>query len=318
MPKNMKFFVFSDSTLDYLEVRFFKTKVFGSTLVFGLCVVVGILLVNHFTQDPLGIGSDRMAILTEENHELKAQLKEFSQKLQGLQEGVEVLAERGNTLRLMVDLKKIDSDTRIAAIGGTQQTAMFPTLSESAGDLLTNSRNMIDQLDREVKLQQVSYQEIQKRYEYNKTFFARMPAIKPMAGSYVIDGFGMRVHPVLHVWRMHEGIDIIADVGTPVYATADGTVQYVGRTEGGYGTVIEISHGYGFVTLYAHLSEVRARTGQSVKRGELIAKSGRSGLVSGPHLHYEVHRNGMKQNPVDYFFDDVDASHYRLQLASIN
>ena len=111
-------------------------------------------------------------------------------------------------------------------------------------------------------------------------------------------------------------IYIITDVGNDVYATGDGVVRYAGRTQGGYGAVIEMSHGYGYSTLYAHLSRVMVRPGQAVKRGELIAKSGRSGLVSGPHLHYEVRYNGRKQNPVDYFFDDVEAARYRAQLAS--
>jgi murein DD-endopeptidase MepM/ murein hydrolase activator NlpD len=126
----------------------------------------------------------------------------------------------------------------------------------------------------------------------------------------------MRIHPVLHVYRMHAGIDIINDVGTNVYAAGDGVVHFAGRTMGGYGIVIELSHGYGYSTLYAHLGKVLVHEGQTVKRGELIAKSGRSGLVSGPHLHFEVRRNGAKQNPVDYFFDDVDAARYRAQLAS--
>ena len=124
----------------------------------------------------------------------------------------------------------------------------------------------------------------------------------------------MRTHPVLRIRKMHPGIDITNDVGTPVYATGDGEVLITGP-RGGYGKAIEISHGYGYSTLYAHLSEILVHAGQSVKRGELIARSGRSGLVSGPHLHYEVHRNGMVCDPVDFFFDDIDAASYRPALA---
>jgi murein DD-endopeptidase MepM/ murein hydrolase activator NlpD len=147
-------------------------------------------------------------------------------------------------------------------------------------------------------------------------FFQHLPAIKPMSGHYSVNGFGMRIHPVLNVYRMHAGVDIIADVGTRIYAAADGVVRYAGRTRGGYGEVVEINHGYGYTSLYAHLSKSLVRPGKTVRRGELIAMSGRSGLVSGPHLHYEVRRNGAMQNPVDYFFDDVDAARYRVQLAS--
>jgi murein DD-endopeptidase MepM/ murein hydrolase activator NlpD len=100
-----------------------------------------------------------------------------------------------------------------------------------------------------------------------------------------------------------------------VYATADGVVRFAGRTDGGYGTIVEITHGYGYTTLYAHLSKVLVRSGKTVHRGDVIAQSGRSGLVTGPHLHYEVRYNGVMQNPSDYFFNDIEASQYRTMLA---
>ena len=165
-------------------------------------------------------------------------------------------------------------------------------------------------------MQKANDEEVFKKFVSNKNFFAHLPSIKPIPGDYSINGFGMRIHPVLGVWKMHEGIDIIADVGTAVFAAGDGTVRYAGRTSGGYGSVIELSHGYGYSTLYAHLSKVYVSPGQSVRRGDLIARSGRSGLVSGPHLHYEVKFKGRKVNPVDFFFDDVDPVTYRSQLAS--
>jgi murein DD-endopeptidase MepM/ murein hydrolase activator NlpD len=185
-----------------------------------------------------------------------------------------------------------------------------------ANEILRNSSTLIDQLSREVGLQMVSYEAINRKYEDNKEFFTRIPSVKPVRGAYSIRGFGMRIHPVLGIRRMHEGIDIITDVGTNIYAAADGVVRYAGRTRGGYGTVVEISHGYGYSTLYAHVSKTLVRPGQTIRRGDMIAKSGRTGLVSGPHLHYEVRKSGRKMNPVDYFFDDVDASTYREQLES--
>jgi len=244
-------------------------------------------------------------------------MHQLVQKMNAVQRALENLSERGNELRLMVDLSKIDEDTRSAAIGGTKTPPTSAFLAGEAGEIIAGSQNLIEKLTREVRLQQTSYEEIARRVEYNKTFFTHIPAIKPMLGYYSINGFGMRIHPVLHVYKMHTGVDIINEVGNNVYAAGDGSVHFSGRTQGGYGIVIEISHGYGYSTLYAHLSKVLVREGQTVKRGELIARSGRSGLVSGPHLHYEVRRNGAKQNPVDYFFDDVDAARYRTQLASV-
>ncbi len=287
-----------------------------SGLLLGALIIVAVLVGNHLTKDILNLGYGRMSSLTSENQILKQEISNLTARMQKAQRGLEGLSERDNELRLLVDLKAIDSDTREASVGGSEDPGTTTLLSSDAGDVLLNSHRLIDQLEREVKLQQVSYDEILKRYNYNKEFFSHLPAIKPMKGYYSVNGFGMRIHPVLRVYRMHEGVDIITDVGNDVYATGDGVIRYAGRTEGGYGAVIEMSHGYGYSTLYAHLSRVMVRPGQTVKRGELIAKSGRSGLVSGPHLHYEVRYNGRKQNPVDYFFDDVEAARYRAQLAS--
>jgi murein DD-endopeptidase MepM/ murein hydrolase activator NlpD len=318
MPTYRKYFTLSSSHLEYVEIKLFKTRVVLSGVLLGLLTVAAILLINHFSHDVLNLGYDRMSLLSAENQILKEQITALTTKMARIQRGLETLAERDNEVRLMVDLKTIDSDTREAAVGGTQEVPTRALISGEAGEILANSERLIDRLEREVKLQQASYDEIYRRYEFNKKFFAHIPAIKPMDGYYSINGFGMRIHPVLRVYRMHEGIDIMADVGANIYATGDGVVQYAGRTQGGYGAVIEIGHGYGYSTLYAHLARVLVRPGQDVRRGELIGKSGRSGLVSGPHLHYEVRLNGRKQNPVDYFFDDINAARYRTELASLH
>jgi murein DD-endopeptidase MepM/ murein hydrolase activator NlpD len=317
LPKK-RFFVFSDSSLDFREVRFFKTKLLGSGAVLGAVLVGVILAVNFLSNDVLGIGYDRMSQLTAENRLLKDQIRDLSQRMVGIEQSLDKLADRGNDLRIAADLRALDEDTRSAAVGGTAAPSANAFLTGEAASILTGAQTLIAKLTREVKLQQASYEEISHRMEYNKGVFAHLPAIKPMAGPYSVHGFGMRVHPVLRVYRMHTGVDIIADVGNSVYAAGDGVVRFAGRTQGGYGIVIEIDHGYGYSSLYAHLSSVLVRPGKTVKRGELIAKSGRSGLVSGPHLHYEVRRNGARQNPVDYFFDDVDAAKYRTLLASSN
>lgn len=318
MLANIKFFVVSSKSLDFREIRFFKTKLVGSGVFLALVTVGCILLVNFLLNDFLGIGMDRVNLLSSENQVLKEQVRSMGQKMAMVQSTLEGLAARGNELRLMVDLSKIDEDTRVAAAGGSTPPTANAFLTGEASQILSSSQALIEKLTREIRLQQASYEEISKRVEYNKGFFGHIPAIKPMAGPYSVNGFGMRVHPVLRVYRMHEGIDIVNDVGANIYAAGDGVVHFAGRTAGGYGTVIELSHGYGYSSLYAHLSQVLVRPGQSVRRGELIGKCGRSGLVSGPHLHFEVRRDGRKQNPVDYFFDDVQAARYRAQLASMH
>jgi murein DD-endopeptidase MepM/ murein hydrolase activator NlpD len=315
MLRKFRFFVISDRSLDFREVRFFKAKVFGSGVLIGTVVLIGLMLLNHIAGDILGIGLGRISVLASENRLLRQQIRELSDRMSGIQRSLERLYVRGNELRLMADLSAIDEDTRKGAVGGTRHAAANAFLTGEAGRVLNEAQGLLENLAREVRLQQASYEEITRRFEYNRELFRHMPAIKPMAGHYSLNGFGMRMHPVLGMYRMHTGVDIINDVGIPVYASGDGTVKFAGKTMAGYGTVVEVSHGYGFTSLYAHLSEVKVRSGQRVERGELIGKCGRSGLVSGPHLHYEVRRNGAKQNPVDYFFDDVDAARYRIMLA---
>ncbi len=315
MFRNRRFFVFSSKSLDLREIHFFKVKVLGSGIVLGILALGLVFVVNMLTGDRLGIGYGQLSMLTTENRMLKEHIRDLGRKLQLVEETLENLSERGNELRLMADLRRIDDDTRSAAVGGAAQTAANPFLTGEASTMLAQSRSLIDRLSREVKLQQQSYQEIHTSLQQNKGFFAHLPAIKPMSGPYSVGGFGMRLHPVLHVYRMHYGLDIINDVGTPIYAAGDGEVRVAGRTQGGLGVLVEISHGYGYASLYAHLSQVHVSPGQKVKRGELIGKCGRSGLVSGPHLHYEVRRNGVSQNPVDFFFDDIDAARYRTMLA---
>ncbi len=315
MFRNMRFFVFSNISLDFKEIRFFKVKVLGAGLLLGVFLLAVIFVANLLAGDVLGIGYGQLSMLTAENRILKDQVRDLGKKFQAVQETLENLSDRGDELRLMVDLRRIDEDTRTAAIGGASHAAANPFLTGEASKILSESRNLIDRLSREVKLQVQSYEEIHSRLEENKDFFGRLPAIKPMVGPYTVGGFGMRLHPVLHVWRMHYGLDIINDVGTPVYAAGDGVVRVAGRTQGGLGVLVEITHGYGYASLYAHLSQVLVSPGQRVQRGDLIAKCGRTGLVSGPHLHYEVRRNGVSQNPVDFFFDDIDAARYRAMLA---
>ncbi len=314
MLKKLKFYYFSDASLVYNEVKFFKTKAASFAACLGVGLFGVLFFLNFVFGDPLGFS--KTADLASENGILKNQLRELTLKTSVVQARIDELAELNNQLPLLVDLGKIDDDTKRAGTGGSLNKAEFSFHRTDAGKLLSSSIDALTQLEKEVELQKQSYAEVTRRYEFNKEFFKHLPAIKPCEGPYSFNGFGMRLHPVLGIWRMHDGIDINIDAGTPVYAVGDGTVRFAGKTLSGYGTVIELNHGYGYSTLYAHLSKILVAEGRKVKRGELIARTGRSGLVSGPHLHYEVRLNGRKQNPVDYFFDNVDAAHYRAQLAS--
>jgi len=314
MKKKDKLFYYSHETGTFKEIpgyRFKGLSLFFGSLVVALCTI---LIVNHFYYNFLDLGYRRAAFLETENKILRERVKSFEGQLQQIEHTLDEIVERDSELRLFVDLPTIDEDTRKAGVGGASRD--YGIAAGRSRELLNRTHRWIERLERELSIQHASFAEIEEKYEFNDEFFRHLPAIKPAEGRYNPNSFGRRRHPVLGHMHVHEGLDIACDTGTPVYATADGVVEQAGRSRGGYGRMIVINHGYGYKTLYAHLSsEIKVRRGQRVERGDVIALSGRSGLVTGPHLHYEVILNGVKQNPIDYFFDDIDYQEAREQFA---
>ncbi|HTR80887.1 MAG TPA: M23 family metallopeptidase [Bacteroidota bacterium] len=315
MGKSRKLFYYSEESVSFVEARGFKLK-FSAIMVVLVFAGLGIIFgVNHYLGDVLGIDVDRVNFLATENKLLKEEVKTLSARLSDMSTTMDRLADRDNQLRLAVNLPRVDEDTREIGIGGTKPLTNAGLVSKDASDLMSFADHLLNKLDREIVFEQQSYQDIYKKSKFNKDLFAHIPAIKPMAGTYNIHDFGMRLHPILGIMRMHEGVDIMNDAGTPVVATGDGVVESAGNTGGGYGIAVEINHGFGYKTWYAHLGRPIVHPGQKVRRGEIIAYSGSTGLSTGPHLHYEVRLNGVKKDPVNYFIDDADYKQIREQLA---
>lgn len=305
-----KYYYSAPHSLQFKEIRWFRIKIAVIVLSLVISCLALILGINHLYYDLLGF--DRMNELISENQILKAQLTDLSSRARNLESVLDELNQQGDQFRLLVDLPKLDDDIKVSGVGGTNTELDIHVNSEDASSILLSTSEILNKLTAETKIQNQSYQEIINKYEYNKGYFKSIPSIKPIDGYYSPNGFGMRVHPILGKPRLHEGIDIINDVGTSIIATGDGVIEVAGRSEAGYGTIILINHGYGFQTFYAHLSRVLVREGQRVKRGDVIAKSGRSGLVSGPHLHYEVRYKGIRQNPIDFFFNDISSRNINI------
>jgi len=311
-----KIYFLSDNQLHLREIKWFRLKVSGVVVTAILSCLALLLGVNHYYYNFLGLGDRHTASVLQENQLLRSQLVDLTVKTNDLKAALDKLGRQGNHLRLLVNLDPMDDATKAAGTGGAADDPLWSFGSDTTSQALGTTMKVLQELTGEMNVQEQSYEQILKKYDYNKGYFAALPALKPMDGYYSTKDFGIRLHPVLGIFRTHEGLDIINDVGTPVYASADGVVEMAGHSGGGYGIVVVIKHGYGYQTLYAHLSATLVREGQHVRRGDLIAKSGRTGLVSGPHLHYEVRYNGVAQNPADYFFDDVTAQEYRKQLAA--
>lgn len=311
MLNSRKYYVYAGDELKLREIRWFRLKFVGSILALVTFLLGMILTVNHLYYDFLGLGS-KITALELENKILSEKLISLNEQIKSLGNILNDLNQQGNNLRLMVDLPPIDEQTKRSGIGGAVEKTDI-SYSSNTIEILNATNAAVKQLMNEVTLQKQSYQEIHNKYMHNKALFSVLPAIKPMEGFYSPTGFGLRKHPVLGIYKTHEGLDIFADVGTPVFATGDGTVEFAGRSGGGYGNVVLLNHGYGYQSLYAHLSQVLVKEGQRVQRGTLIGKSGRTGLVSGPHLHYEVIYKGKRQNPADFFLDDSYSFWYKKE-----
>ena len=246
---------------------------------------------------------DSYSSLKSENNLLKNQLGNMVSKYKDLNNKISELEKSNATLRTAVDLPPVSKDELQMGVGGGYFDNSIDFMGHDAEGELNKAVSLVDRMSRKINFEKDQYLKISDKLEENKKLSFAIPAIKPCTGI-ISDGFGMRMHPILHVMRMHEGVDFVTDVGTPVHATGNGVISFAG-TKNGYGLEVEIDHGFGYRTVYAHLSKIIAKKGEKVRRGEVIAKTGDTGLSTGPHLHYEVEHDGVKVNPVNYFFDDL-------------
>ncbi len=271
-------------------------------VVFGVLVLssAATLIGGYFGFDPFGLQSLRADSISRENNVLKAQLGSLNRRLQNFVMVMKELGTSDDQLRTSVNLPSLSPDVRKVSVGGVEENRDYGVTGD-ANKLIASATNALEVLNRQAGFQEKSYSDILAKYNRNQELFHDIPAIDPIRGGILTDGFGMRFHPILHIRLMHEGIDIEAEVGTHVHATGDGVVLYVGR-RGGYGKVVEINNGFGYTTLFGHLSKPLVKVGQKVLRGQVIALSGDTGLSTGPHLHYEVRKNGVHLDPSDYFF----------------
>ena len=255
--------------------------------------------------------------LAAENRALQKQLSSTESRMKQFSAQLAQMAEIDQNLyRTLLQADPISEDVRKAGAGGSDAYEEFDRYSPTTAKLLRSSAEQIDQLERQIGLQNASYRELSRLAEKRDTWLAEMPAILPADGP-MVSGFGMRRHPILRINKMHSGIDVLVRTGSPVVATGDGVVKSVGFN-GTYGHHIEIHHpSTGYTTLYAHLSSIpkEIRAGKKVKRGDRIALSGNTGRSTGPHLHYEVrYEQGHPVNPVYFFAPSMTPHQYRTLL----
>jgi len=300
--KIKKFYYYSPDKLKLIPINNFIRKSLISLTIFSLLIsFVSILISNFFLSASAG------KIL--ENQKQIMQI-EYEKELELLKTKYIILATdfnkilgTTNDVRVAVNLEPLDLDERNFGIGGSENVS-FNSASFLNEEKLSNLYKYVNSIESNLKFETSNYEEVKFKFLENKELFKCIPAIKPVK-SRIGDRFGMRYHPILKRRRMHHGLDFLSNTGEQVIAPGDGQVTYVGK-KGGYGKVIRIKHGFGYESIYAHLSKYKVKKGQKVNRGDLIAISGNSGSLStGPHLHYEVRHNGVSLNPKNFLFEDL-------------
>ncbi|MCE2731751.1 MAG: M23 family metallopeptidase [Cyclobacteriaceae bacterium] len=286
------------------------------SLTLSLAVGLVFMYSNYFE-------SPREIILKNQVKELEFYYKNLNTEVDQLRGILNNIEQRDdNIYRAVLGAEPIDKAVRDAGIGGAERYADIKDKNIDQEELIVSLHEKIDQFRRKLYIESKSQDEVIQLAEHKEKQLAAVPAIQPVSNKQLLalaSGFGMRIHPVYKVKKMHTGIDFAASIGTPIYATADGKIVEVSVKFSGYGKMVEIDHGFGFRTRYAHMHDFAVRPGQQVRRGDLIGYVGNTGLSTAPHLHYEVLLNGNHINPVHYFFNDLTPSEYEkiIELASI-
>ena len=283
-----------------------------------MAMAVGLLMLysNYFE-------SPKELMLKNEVKEMEFYYSDLKQKVNNLDKILTDMSYRDdNIYRVVLGSEPIDKSIREAGIGGAERYEDIRNKDINHEGLIVELNESVDKLRRKVYIESKSHDEIIQLAENKEKLFAAIPAIQPVpkkATVVLASGYGIRIHPIYKVRKMHHGIDFAAPIGTPIYAAADGVIDNVEISFTGYGKKVEIDHGFGYRTRYAHMHMFVVRNGQHVKRGDLIGYVGDTGLSTAPHLHYEVFINGAQVNPIHYFFNDLNPAEYAkiIELASI-
>jgi len=306
-------FSYNHDTLSYepittsIREKFFK---WGRWLVASIAISVCYYVIYSFFYD-----TPKERSMTNQLAVLKFNYQMLSQDLHHIDRILSDIQKRDDDVyRTILESDPIPASIRQAGFGGVNR---YETLEgyENSNLMITVNKH-IDRILKQLFVQSTSYDELIAKAINKEQMTNSRPAILPIPTKYIKSesSFGMRRNPVLGVWMMHTGMDFSANTGTLIYATGDGTVVKAERNSGGYGNMIIIDHGFGYQTLYGHLHTIGVLPDSEVKRGDVIGTVGSTGRSAGPHLHYEVHKNGRHVNPINYFYNDLSPEEYVLMV----
>ena len=304
MAKEESTIIFVPKDKSYIkEYKISRIKLLLFTVIFLVVFLVG---GNYSLDWLLEFRYDSKVEFLEKNNQfLKNQLSEMGGKIELINDQLATIERKDDDIRMIMGITELGDDVRDVGIGGTNFEYKFAeqVVNPDVADDLNVQMMLIDKLEREVKLELQSFNDMKNTYEAKEDSIKHMPALHPVLAGRITSDFGMRLHPIFKRYRKHPGIDFAAKPGAPIYATADGVVK-LSKFNGGYGNCVFIDHLYGFESRYGHMQKILVRRGQRVKRGDKIGLVGKTGVATAPHLHFEVHYKGKEVNPEHYFFND--------------
>jgi murein DD-endopeptidase MepM/ murein hydrolase activator NlpD len=309
-------YYYDPDTLSYRPIEFTNKKRISNVVlfilasfVFGLSSLL-ILLNSDWINTPAEISQKRAL----ENYELQFEI--LSKKLNQIEAVVENIEERDNNIyRVYFEASPIPEEQRRAGFGGVNRYKNLEGYDNS--DLIINTTKRLDVLSKQTVVQSRSLDEIERLAENKAELIEAIPSIQPIKNqdlTRMASGYGYRTDPFTKKRRFHYGMDFSARKGTPIYATGNGVVKRADNRSSGYGKHIRIDHGFGYISLYAHLSKYNVRRGQRVKRGDIIGYVGNTGRSVGPHLHYEIFKDKKKINPLNFYYGNLSQKEFDALL----
>ncbi|PQJ21521.1 M23 family metallopeptidase [Tenacibaculum sp. SG-28] len=309
-------YYYDPDTLSYRKIESKTSEKYKKLFigVTGLCLVafLGFIGFSQFLLTPRERSQKREL----ENLQLHYEL--LSKRMEESAQVLEELQQRDNAIyRTYFEATPIADEQRKAGFGGVNRYKSLDGFENSS--MIKNVTRELDVLSKQMVVQSKSLDEIVDLAKEKEKMLASIPAIQPVKNEdlkRMASGYGMRLHPILKSWRMHNGMDFTAPTGTPIFASGNGKIIKAHRSAT-FGNVVYIDHGYGYKTVYAHMSKFAVRKGQKVKRGDIIGYVGNTGRSAAPHLHYEVHKNDRPVNPIYYYYGDLTPEEFAsMQKAS--
>jgi len=307
-------YIFNTKTLAYEELKrsraekTFRTFLFLTTAL-ALSIVL-IVLSFMFFESP----KERM--LKREVAQYELQNKIINKRIDQMQVVLDELADKDdNIYRIIFEAEPIPKEIRKAGYGGVDRYAKLEGYNNT--EILKETANKLDNIASQIYVQSKSFDDVYEMAKNKEEMLASIPAIQPVKNTdlkRIASYYGYRIDPIYKVKKFHSGLDFSAPKGTPIFATGNGVVLKTRKSKRGYGNTVEIDHGYGYTTFYAHTSQVLVKKGDKVTRGQIIAKVGNTGKSTAPHLHYEVRKNKRAINPIYYFYNDITPEEYELLL----